>query len=544
MLRQRQILFAAAQNKSLMIAASFMSAIESKNLSQLHQMIADGENVNVENSMGQTPLEFAFLELIKNTDSAIVKGMIDALLAAGANPNHCNDFSAPLYARIMRKGSFYCTGNFTKCRHCLRLQSVIPRLIQAGANLNARPGVNNGNNALHVAARMSMHLIIFLKQYRVDVNAQNDRGETPLMIACDTLANYFYPSIRVISHLRAAGANAALIDLSGKSALDRVLTHKHNGANRIRDQDWDLVINYITRFNDTDFHVNATKSEMTLAKVVALDYPATYSEELELIARSKKNDIYKTTFFSKPVAVKVGNPIFGKKAEMLNEIHIFTELAAAAKNSIEDSAFIVKYFGATAVLPDNSMGIVLELAMPLLDYVRKNANFRSTFHLMSDVIAALAFLHQNHIVHRDISLGNILVRLPDSNNDKSHATGVLTDFSNAKNVSGLPGNTISAHYSNREFAPPECRANPPTCSAASDIYTLANVFSYMLFHHVIPLQNRSNKKLSAINESHTNLNRDNCPEYFLDVLTPCLQTDPAERPTAEQMKTYVNCKRQ
>lgn len=133
---------------------------------------------------------------------------VDALLAAGANPNHQGGpgREAPLHWAA-RKGAV----------------PMIASLLSAKASLETLD--SEGQTPLILAARNSMQAgVKSLLAAKSEINAQDSRGETALHAVAGT------GSVRVLKLLLAAGAELSIKDKEGNTAADTAAERGNSAA--------------------------------------------------------------------------------------------------------------------------------------------------------------------------------------------------------------------------------------------------------------------------------------------------------------------------
>ena len=129
-------------------------------------------------------------------------------------------------------------------------------------------------------------------------------------------------------------------------------------------------------------------------------------------------------------------------------------------------------------LPDGSPYIVMELVdgVAISDWVTtKQLPLNERLSLFAKVCEAVAYAHQNLIVHRDITPNNVLVT--------NSGAPKLIDFGIAKlqatDLSELAGNNIDSLTYTPGFAAPERLAGAPV-NTLSDVYSLGRLLASML----------------------------------------------------------------
>jgi uncharacterized protein len=129
------------------------------------------------------------------------------------------------------------------------------RLIQNGANVNARNDVNN--SALHFAAgatpienqiyRGSPEAVAYLIQHGADVNAQNKTGITPLM---DAIYNNNLESLKI---LLAHGADVNRVSKYNETALSAAIIRAAGRADMFGNRYRDMAIELLQHGADPNF---------------------------------------------------------------------------------------------------------------------------------------------------------------------------------------------------------------------------------------------------------------------------------------------------
>ncbi len=194
----------------------FFALVESGDIAEIEVAIRNGQDIEQENSYGETPLCLA----VKRGDPEIVRLLLDA----SANPGHrAGDMTALHYAMIgpakgrplgkmveivnllllndmslvnarNRDGTtpLHIAGLLYSDREIRRkiqgdlkdMSRLFGALIHAGADLNTRDKNKEGNTALHEATLgEDEEVALLLIQSGADVNVANNEGATPLCFA-------------------------------------------------------------------------------------------------------------------------------------------------------------------------------------------------------------------------------------------------------------------------------------------------------------------------------------------------------------------------
>ena len=152
-------------------------------------LIDEGAQIEAKNSDGATPLYMAsWMGKLEAVRLLLERGAV-------ADARNTNGSTALMMA-------------------CERGHSAVVReLLQRGADANAHD--NSGWTALHAASYYGRAEAMreLLKRHDVNINAQTNRGLTPLMDACD--AGHLMAATLLIGH----GADLALLNNTGRSAL-------------------------------------------------------------------------------------------------------------------------------------------------------------------------------------------------------------------------------------------------------------------------------------------------------------------------------------
>lgn len=170
----------------------------------------------------------------------------------------------------------------------------------------------------------------------------------------------------------------------------------------------------------------------------------------------------------------------------------------------------------------------------LSDVIKKNLlNDRQKYGIANGIINGLAFLHQNHIVHRDLKSSNILI----SKRDHEYVPKI-TDFGLSKNVGNIDKTfkTNSFVGGSVKYSAPEQLLNSKT-KGNVDIWSLG-IILFEIFTGKVPFnvnqEGISNNylQIETIKKITTGQLPDEielCPKPYQDIIRRCLIVDPEKR---------------
>lgn len=275
-----------------------------------------------------------------------------------------------------------------------------------------------------------------------------------------------------------------------------------------------FVSSDIDFFENEDFSINSSKINLA-----------------DEIARGSYGVVYKGYMEGNTYAIKVEDFIAGEEqTNMLIELSLLQSLSHPR---------LVQFCGASYVSKSLSAGakvmILLELCEngALREFLHRppfmNPNKESwnvLLRMCSDVAEGMDFLHNRHIVHRDIKTTNVLV---DEN-----WRAKLCDFSFASHESSTVKRDFV--YGTEEFMAPEI-------AMGMDFNVSADIFSFgMILCEVVSGKEpsadflvRSPRNMFALDENELRQHvQPDCPEDLQVMALQCCDVDPAYRPSAAQ----------
>uniref|UniRef100_A0A803LG91 non-specific serine/threonine protein kinase n=1 Tax=Chenopodium quinoa TaxID=63459 RepID=A0A803LG91_CHEQI len=235
------------------------------------------------------------------------------------------------------------------------------------------------------------------------------------------------------------------------------------------------------------------------------------------VAAGSYGDLYKGTYCSQDVAIKVLKPErlnTDLQKEFGQEVYIMRKVRH--KN-------VVQFIGACTKPP--SLCIVTEFMSggSVYDYLHKH---KGTFKLPSllkvaiDVSKGMNYLHQNHIIHRDLKAANLLM-------DENEVVKVA-DFGVAR-VKAQTG-VMTAETGTYRWMAPEVIEHKPYDHKA-DVFSFAIVLWELLtgklpYEYLTPLQ----AAVGVVQKGLRPTMPKNCHPKLVELLERCWQQDPRTRP--------------
>ncbi|CAB4439468.1 unnamed protein product [Rhizophagus irregularis] len=207
---------------------------------------------------------------------------------------------------------------------------------------------------------------------------------------------------------------------------------------------------------------------------------------------------------------------------------------------------ILNIYGISQNPVTNDYIIVLEYANcgNLNNYnnnIIKNYHWNEKLDVLSEIVAGLKKIHENKMVHHDFHTGNILVSIDGGYYGKSgNSKGriYISDMGLCEEVSNIDKTKI---YGVMPFISPEVLRGKPYNQAA-DVYSFGMIMYYIATGRQ-PFANCAHDSVLALNICNgirPEINEQEAPKSYIDLMKNCWDPDPDKRPNAIEIEKLVN----
>lgn len=234
-----------------------------------------------------------------------------------------------------------------------------------------------------------------------------------------------------------------------------------------------------------------------------------------------------------PVAIKEILPEFVSNAEFRYRIDQEVKFLMMLNDRLGGTRSVVRVYDSFE--QDGMLYIVMELVegqnIEQLVSLEGHLPLPRAGAYMEAILDAMQQVHEQHVVHRDIKPGNIMVR-PDN-------SICILDFGVAKNSEGVgSGHTLTGTVIGTDgYMSPE-QANGMSIDHRSDIYSLACVFFYMLTGHHAYVNEGNDVKMmmDIVNKEFPRLNK------YVSGLPTNIQQVIDKASDKNMMRRYQSCR--
>jgi tRNA A-37 threonylcarbamoyl transferase component Bud32/uncharacterized cupredoxin-like copper-binding protein len=233
--------------------------------------------------------------------------------------------------------------------------------------------------------------------------------------------------------------------------------------------------------------------------------------------------VYKGTYRGQDVAVKMLK-MQDMPEEMLDEFDREVDLMNKLRHKN-----IVQFIGASKVV--GRFALITEFVQNgnVSQYVMKasKVNYSLKLRVALDTAQAMLFLHENHILHRDLKLDNLLCVSTDPDDP---VVAKLTDFGTSRAVSEKNSNSYTVGIGTPIYMAPEILAKNPY-DTKCDVYSYG-VMLWVLYCQKEPYQHIEHSWEIArfIIEGNREKVPKDCPAEYAHLIEECWAQDPDQRP--------------
>ncbi|HQZ88286.1 MAG TPA: protein kinase [Gammaproteobacteria bacterium] len=172
----------------------------------------------------------------------------------------------------------------------------------------------------------------------------------------------------------------------------------------------------------------------------------------------------------------------------------------------------------------------------ILKNIKQSLDWTIRIRIATDIASGLDFLHQEHIVHRDIKSLNVLL-------DQSYRAK-LTDFGLSKVKTETKSQSMATKTSKDAvgtiaWMAPELFKRKAVYTSKSDIYSLGITF-WELAARKIPYSESPQEVISTfVREGEREDIPKDCPQKLASLIVACWESSPDKRPDADAVVTYL-----
>ena len=182
---------------------------------------------------------------------------------------------------------------------------------------------------------------------------------------------------------------------------------------------------------------------------------------------------------------------------------------------------IVQYLGMKKVLEFKLPVLIMELLEEsltmMLEHARQPLTYNLEVDLCHDIALAIAYLHSNDIIHRDLSSNNVLVT--------AGKRAKVTDFGMSKFLDATMSPTLLTRCPGTlPYMPPEALHEPPKYTVKLDCFS-EGMIMIQVCTRLMPRSGERMNHIEQIRSTHP----------LLPIAKKCLSNNEQERPSAEEL---------
>lgn len=180
----------------------------------------------------------------------------------------------------------------------------------------------------------------------------------------------------------------------------------------------------------------------------------------------------------------------------------------------------------------------------LKNFVKKNSNLnqKTIVDIFSQILTGLEILHSNSVIHRDLSLDNIMIR---KNKETNQYEYIIADFDTTRQIEQTASHTkgIGKYY----YIAPEIISGKYGTSA--DIWSLGVMFIEIMSPTIknilnmsfsVAISNEQKEKLAHTKIIEHLRSTEKYEEWLITMVVDMIKHDPKQRPTCKSLLKNLN----
>ncbi|UZO00431.1 uncharacterized protein OCT59_011565 [Rhizophagus irregularis] len=288
--------------------------------------------------------------------------------------------------------------------------------------------------------------------------------------------------------------------------------------------------------------IQEMQSETDNSKDIIFEWiPYNQFSNIKEIGKGGFATIYSATWKDGPLSYNGCEYVRDKKKIALKQLYDSQNITVKFLNEIKEYSIyelneILSVYGISQNTDTKDYIMVLDYAEGgnLCHWVNKHYkkfDWSYNINVLRFIISGLKGIHENKMVHRDFHTGNILSM---SNSLDKTISMVISDMGLCGKVDKIDKSDI---YGVMPYVAPEVlRGNPYT--QAADIYSFGMIM-YFVATGRQPFANRAHDEALALDickdESRPNINDQEAPECYIDLMKRCWNSNPDNRPKATEI---------
>jgi serine/threonine protein kinase len=164
----------------------------------------------------------------------------------------------------------------------------------------------------------------------------------------------------------------------------------------------------------------------------------------------------------------------------------------------------------------------------LLRFKREEIDAAELLVIACHIVSGMRYLEENHIVHRDLALRNVLVTL----NEERHYVAKVSDFGLSRLVDEGIYSIKTGAILPLKWTAPEC-LQYSQCDSKSDAWSFGITLWELYSYGMNPYSTMTNEETAkrVVENGYRMSAPNNCPPQIYDIMLDCWKANPLERPS-------------